>query len=537
MGAAKRLRCDQAAPEVAPRVVLELTLGQRRFRLERSPAWERPKQRGTGVTTQQASVTMSELRDGAWSPLSSRLDETGDLVGRLVGMNLTQFTQVALLPQGRFQTFLRAKSDERHQLLQQLFRTGRFAEVERWLRERRLSLGRTDVEAHQRVADVVSRISEATGCDLPDGWDVHDLRDVTDRRELLPWATDLRERAEADLVRCRDEAGRSAVREMKAREALAAAREALTRRARYDAARRERELLQEGAARHRDDSGRLDAAHRAATVLPLHRHAVAGERAAATAAQRFDEAIGALHSHLGPHLDPHLDHLVGGVPSTAADLTDLTALTELADQATTAAADARSALPRLTRLRRAGSEADQVEAQRDRVAAQVDTARAELALLPARLAELRARVEVARSAAERVPVLTASAEALRRRLDAHAEVLRLHTALSSARQEWLVARELVARPQGAADRAPAGPHRGHGGRARRRARQRVQLSGVRLGRPPRQGTRRHRCARRRGREGGAGAGRRRQRGRARPRRPGPRAAREPGRRHRASRRR
>ena len=70
-------------------------------------------------------------------PLSSRLDETGHLVTRLVGMNLTQFTQVAMLPQGRFQAFLRATSEERHQLLQRLFRTGRFEDVERWLRDRR----------------------------------------------------------------------------------------------------------------------------------------------------------------------------------------------------------------------------------------------------------------------------------------------------------------------------------------------------------------------------------------------------------------
>ena len=73
---------------------------------------------------------ISEHVDGAWIPLSSRLDETGHLVTRLLGMNLAQFTQVAMLPQGRFQAFLRARSDDRHRLLQQLFRTGRFEQVE-----------------------------------------------------------------------------------------------------------------------------------------------------------------------------------------------------------------------------------------------------------------------------------------------------------------------------------------------------------------------------------------------------------------------
>ncbi len=111
---AKRLRSDQAGLDTPPRVVLDATLAGRRFRIVRSPAWSRPKKRGSGTTPQQASVVISERVDGAWVPLSTRLDETGHLVTGLVGMNLTQFTQVAMLPQGRFQAFLRASSEDRH---------------------------------------------------------------------------------------------------------------------------------------------------------------------------------------------------------------------------------------------------------------------------------------------------------------------------------------------------------------------------------------------------------------------------------------
>ena len=59
---AKRLRADQAADCQAPQVTLELTLAGRRFRVRRSPAWQRPKKRGTGTTTQQASVRLCERR-------------------------------------------------------------------------------------------------------------------------------------------------------------------------------------------------------------------------------------------------------------------------------------------------------------------------------------------------------------------------------------------------------------------------------------------------------------------------------------------
>ena len=133
-------------------MVLDATLAGRRFRIERSPAWARPKRRGSGTTPQQASVVISERLDGGWVPLSTRLDETGHLVTALVGMNLTQFTQVAMLPQGRFQAFLRSSSEDRHRLLQQLFRTERFEQVESWLRDRRLALHRRSQE-HERAVE------------------------------------------------------------------------------------------------------------------------------------------------------------------------------------------------------------------------------------------------------------------------------------------------------------------------------------------------------------------------------------------------
>jgi DNA repair protein SbcC/Rad50 len=62
--AVKALRSDHAAPELAPRVRLEATIRGRLLRITRSPAWERPKRRGTGTTTQQASVIVEERTGG-----------------------------------------------------------------------------------------------------------------------------------------------------------------------------------------------------------------------------------------------------------------------------------------------------------------------------------------------------------------------------------------------------------------------------------------------------------------------------------------
>ncbi len=269
-GSAKRLRSDQADPGVRPRVTLEATLSGRRFRIVRSPSWERPKKRGTGLTTEQASVSIAERVEGQWLTHSTRLDETGHLITRLVGMNTDQFTQVALLPQGRFQAFLRARSEERHHLLQQLFRTGRFEGVERWLRDRRLALGREAEELRRCVDGLVHRVSETTGAPAPED-------------HSADWARALLAEATARCAESAAAAGRAADLEAQARAGWEAARSLAERRARLDAATAEHQRLTEAAAEHETARARLDAARRAAGVVPLHTVAVKAQRAHASA--------------------------------------------------------------------------------------------------------------------------------------------------------------------------------------------------------------------------------------------------------------
>ncbi|GEP38145.1 nuclease SbcCD subunit C [Nocardioides psychrotolerans] len=268
---AKRLRSDQAAPGVAPRVVLEATLGARRFRIERSPLWERPKLRGEGTTTQQSSVTLTERVDGEWRHLSSRLDETGHLVSHLVGMTVTQFTQVAMLPQGRFQTFLRSRSEDRHAVLQQLFRTGRFADVERWLRDRRVRLRRAGDEAHQQVADLVSRISETAGTPLPGDWDIRELTLPAAEGLLDAWAVVLHDDATRSLHDHQAAAAEADTTEGALRASLDEARAVHQRVEGHRKARAEHDRLVASSAQVAEAGARATLAQRASGVAPLLR--------------------------------------------------------------------------------------------------------------------------------------------------------------------------------------------------------------------------------------------------------------------------
>lgn len=180
---AKHLRSDHAAVGVEPRVTLTLTIAERLIRISRSPAWERPKRRGSGVTTQQASVRLEQEVEGDWECLATRLDEAGHLINTWLGMTPVQFTQVVLLPQGGFQTFLQSPTSARQAVLQRLFRTDRFERVERWFADFRRTLNRRRDEALHALDVVTHRLAEVSGTDEtpPLGSDVDAVHDWAER--------------------------------------------------------------------------------------------------------------------------------------------------------------------------------------------------------------------------------------------------------------------------------------------------------------------------------------------------------------------
>jgi exonuclease SbcC len=165
-GARASLRSDHAPQGAVPEVTLEFTAAGRRFRVCRSPEFSRPKKRGTGQTTVPSRVLLDELAGAEWTNVATRNDEVALVLKDILGMGLEQFIKVVLLPQGDFAAFLRASPEERRSVLEKLFDTQRFADIEKWLAERR-RLSASAVGAARdllstgllRVNDVIARLS------------------------------------------------------------------------------------------------------------------------------------------------------------------------------------------------------------------------------------------------------------------------------------------------------------------------------------------------------------------------------------------
>jgi exonuclease SbcC len=163
--AGDRLRSHFAPPDAEPSVTLEFSIGGVRHRVHRSPEYQRPKRRGGGFTVQHAQVHLERRSDNRWTSLSANKAEAGELITEIVGLNRDQFTQVMLLPQGEFATFLRSSDDDRRALLTRLFRTQLYDRITSELERGKQEATQARKAAHEAIGNCVSAAAEAAGLD------------------------------------------------------------------------------------------------------------------------------------------------------------------------------------------------------------------------------------------------------------------------------------------------------------------------------------------------------------------------------------
>ncbi|MEU7475649.1 SMC family ATPase [Lentzea sp. NPDC042327] len=370
-GDVKKLRCEYADPQTPTEVSLELTVQARRFRIVRSPEFDRPKKRGGGFTTQPAKCSLTWL-EGWDGEGITRIDDVARAVEDLLGMSYEQFFQVVLLPQGEFAKFLRSDTAEREVLLEKLFGTERFLDVEKWFRDRRLTAGRALDERRRGANELVHRVAEAAG------------EEPSDEPDWLEALLDRLSRAVKELEeRSVETAG------------LADSADALLAQARVQAdqirrVREARDLLQR--VEDADSAAwfaERDAARRAVPVVPAH-----GEIAKLRQSHEFalrDEARAA----------EALERLGYAGTELRADAErfreEAGGLGELAAEAERQKADER----RLSELKHASYQVER----------RLLAVNAELEVLPEELARCRAQLDAAAEASARLEGLKAKADA------------------------------------------------------------------------------------------------------------------------------
>jgi exonuclease SbcC len=124
-------RSDHAQSDLLTEVEFIFEIGSRRYLIRRQPEQTRPAKRGGGETKERHTAWLFDITGVALDEISDdnvgkilaekkTTDVEEELVRRL-GYGPRQFRQIVLLPQGKFETFLTAKTNDRLAILRELF--------------------------------------------------------------------------------------------------------------------------------------------------------------------------------------------------------------------------------------------------------------------------------------------------------------------------------------------------------------------------------------------------------------------------------
>ena len=465
----KSLRSDHAGPADEPEVVLEFSTGGRRFEVRRSPAWQRPSKRGAGrTTTAQAQSRLRELVEGQWQEISTRNDEVAAELRGVIGLGKDEFTRVAMLPQGAFAAFLRAKDKEREELLKTLFDTRLYGSVETLLAEE-LTTARTAAEEAERArGEAVGQLIEDATASLT----TEEGESPFDRDPDDPEAADgdrpaPQELPSAELLalleaRLDEHTARLDAERTAADAAATQARNTATELA--EAGERHRALaeLERLRAAHAERSGQVAALaatvaldERAAALQPTQTARRRAEQAVQDAEQTLESAQTAAGEGLaGSYLAAATGQDTGAGPESEGRAAEPGA-TELSRQAAEAAAQVtgdaavlEAALPEERELDEKEAELAAARADHQRRTATQAEALGELEKLGASLPGLRERAGALSGTADALPALTATRDraaeqvaAVTARHAADTEATRAHTVWARAKDGQLSARE------------------------------------------------------------------------------------------------
>lgn len=112
-------RSKYAQPETPTWVELVFAYGGKTYTVRRSPEYERPAKRGGGTTLQKAEAELL-LPDG--EPVTKARDVNRKIVD-IIGLDRSQFSQIAMIAQGDFLKLLLADTKSRQEIFREIFKT------------------------------------------------------------------------------------------------------------------------------------------------------------------------------------------------------------------------------------------------------------------------------------------------------------------------------------------------------------------------------------------------------------------------------
>ena len=119
-------RSKYAEATTSTEVELVFSYAGKTYTVKRNPEYERPKSRGEGFTTQKAEAQLI-YPDGR---VATKQRDVDNAIRDIMGINRSQFLQIAMIAQGDFLKLLLAPTEERKKIFRQIFKTQLYQDLQ-----------------------------------------------------------------------------------------------------------------------------------------------------------------------------------------------------------------------------------------------------------------------------------------------------------------------------------------------------------------------------------------------------------------------
>lgn len=182
---ADSFRSDFASEESKTYVILEFTQNGQTYKIERSPAYRRLKQRGEGYTDSKAEAVLtmpSGMKIVGYQMVTDKTEE-------ILGVDWKQFKQISMIAQGEFLRLLTVESKERGEIFRKVFHTGNLSRIGKELKERMLKVKRFCEELDKSVVQYYSGIDNSADSEYKEQietfLETKDIHKTADFQEIL----------------------------------------------------------------------------------------------------------------------------------------------------------------------------------------------------------------------------------------------------------------------------------------------------------------------------------------------------------------
>ncbi|MCR4963230.1 MAG: SMC family ATPase [Firmicutes bacterium] len=196
----RMLRSDFALPEQETFAELRFSYRGHIYQIRRQPEYSRPKKKGQGMVTQKADAVFT-YEDGR---TVSGIKPVNETVEKIIGLNLNQFCQIAMIAQGDFLRLIQAKTEERSSIFRHIFDTQLYQRIQEELKTAAAQQENAWRQQKALIGQTLANLRLWDGSPLAGMLDVGENRDIEAEKlpELLPYIEELVEqdrKTEQDL--------------------------------------------------------------------------------------------------------------------------------------------------------------------------------------------------------------------------------------------------------------------------------------------------------------------------------------------------